>query len=77
MPNLLKESWMVSYVCAIVASSHFTDSWRSEVQYFWKDFFFLERFVQFLPLKNDFENRNFDIFEEVAHNFGKSDDNMI
>ena len=39
--------------------------------------FFLERFNQFLTQKNDFESTNFDMFEEVVHNFGKSDDDMI
>jgi hypothetical protein len=28
-------------------------------------------------LKNDFESKNFAIFEEVVHNFGRSDDDMI
>ena len=28
-------------------------------------------------LKNDFESTNFVIFEEVVHNFGRSDDDMI
>ena len=29
---------------------------------------------QFIPeLKNDFENQNFEMFEEVAHNFDKCD----
>ena len=28
-------------------------------------------------LKNDFESTNFEMFEEVVHNFGKSDDDMI
>ena len=36
-----------------------------------------ERFHWFLMLKNDFESQNFAIFEEVVHNFGRSDDNMI
>ena len=27
--------------------------------------------------KNDFESTNFEMFEEVVHNFGKSDDDMI
>ena len=27
--------------------------------------------------KNDFESTNCDIFEEVVHNFGESDDDMI
>ena len=31
----------------------------------------------FLAQKNDFESMNFDMFEEVVHNFGKSDDDMI
>ena len=39
--------------------------------------FFLERFDKFLTLKNDFECTNFEMFEEVVHNFGKSDDDMI
>ena len=28
-------------------------------------------------LKYDFESRNFAIFKEVVHNFGRSDDDMI
>ena len=39
--------------------------------------FFLERLDQFLTQKNDFESTNFEMFEEVVHNFGKSDDDMI
>ena len=27
--------------------------------------------------KNDFESTNFENFEEVVHNFGRSDDDMI
>ena len=27
-------------------------------------------------LKSDFESTNFEIFEEVVHNFGRSDDGM-
>ena len=27
--------------------------------------------------KNDFESKNFAIFEEIVHNFGKSDNDMI
>ena len=38
---------------------------------------FSERFDQFLTEKNDLESTNFDIFEEVVHNFSKSDDDMI
>ena len=34
-------------------------------------------FDQFLTQKNDFESTNFDMFEEVVHNFGKSDGDMI
>ena len=37
----------------------------------------MERFNQFLTLNNDFENQNFEMFEEVVHSFGKSDDDMI
>ena len=40
-------------------------------------FFFTERFDQFLTQKNDFEGTNFEMFEEVVHNFGKSDNDMI
>ena len=36
-----------------------------------------ERFNQFSTLKNNFENRNFDIFEKAVHNFGKSEDDKI
>ena len=32
---------------------------------------------QFLTQKNDFESMNFEMFKEVVHNFGKSDDDMI
>ena len=39
--------------------------------------FFLERFNQFSTLKNDFESQNFEMFDEVSHNFGMSDDGMI
>ena len=36
----------------------------------------MERFDQFSTLKNDFENQNFEMFEEVVHNFGKSDSDL-
>ena len=36
----------------------------------------LERFGQFLTLKNDSENQNFEMFEEVVHKFGKSDSDI-
>ena len=39
--------------------------------------FFLERFNQFSTLKNDFENQNFEMFEEVVHSFGKSAGDII
>ena len=38
---------------------------------------FLESFDQFLIQKNDFESTNFDMFEEVVHDFGKSDGDNI
>ena len=28
-------------------------------------------------VKNDFERQNFEIFDEVVHNFGRDDDDMI
>ena len=37
----------------------------------------LERFNQSSTPKNDVENKNFEIFEEVPHNFGKSDVDII
>ena len=36
-----------------------------------------ERFDWILVLKNDFEGQNLAIFDEVAHNFGRSDNDMI
>ena len=36
----------------------------------------MERFNQFSKLKNDFENQNFTIFEEIVNNFGRCDDEM-
>ena len=39
--------------------------------------FFLESFNKFSTLKNDFENQNFEMFEEIVHNFGKSDSDII
>mgnify|MGYP007048346288 CR=1 FL=1 len=30
-----------------------------------------------MMLKNDFESTNFANFDEVVHNFGRSDDDMI
>jgi hypothetical protein len=33
--------------------------------------------MQFLTLKSDFEDQNFETFEEVVHNFGKSNDDLI
>ena len=35
-----------------------------------------ERFGWFLMPKNDFESTNFEKFEEVFHNFGRSDNDM-
>ena len=53
----------------------FNKSWSPSQIFFIE--FFLERFNQFLTQKNDFESTNFEMFEEVVHNFGKSDDDMI
>ena len=36
-----------------------------------------ESFGWFLITKNDFESTNFENFEEVVHNFGRSDNDMI
>ena len=54
----------------------FNESW-SPCQILIIEIFFSERFNQFLTQKNDFECTNFEMFEEVVHNFGKSDDDMI
>ena len=37
----------------------------------------MERFNQFLTQKNDLESTKFEMFEEVVHNFGKSDGDNI
>ena len=41
--------------------------------------FFIEFFFgnQFLTQKNDFESMNFEMLEEVVHNFGKSGNDTI
>ena len=39
--------------------------------------FFLERFDQFQTPKNDLETQNFEIFDKVVHDFGKSDKIII
>jgi hypothetical protein len=36
----------------------------------------LKGFDEFSKMKNDFENLNFDMFEEVALNFGKHDSDI-
>ena len=36
----------------------------------------MKGFDQFSTMKNNFENQNFDMFEEVAHNFGKPDSDI-
>ena len=59
------------------------------VRFFWKSSYFSlyhvivrpnkimnranKNWAQFLTQKNDFESTNFEMFEEVVHNFGKSD----
>ena len=47
------------------------------MRYYSSKKFFLERFVKFYTLINDFETQNFEIFDKVVHNFGESDDDMI
>ena len=58
-----------------ISKTFFDKSWSPSRIFFIESF--LERFDQFLTQKNDFESTNFDMFEEVVHNFGKSDDDMI
>ena len=43
---------------------------------FWDDSIF-GKIQSILTQKNDFESTNFEMFKEVVHNFGKSDDDMI
>ena len=38
---------------------------------------FFTFFFEFLTLKNDFENQNFEMFEEFVNNFGKTDGDII
>ena len=38
---------------------------------------FLGKIRPIFNTKNDFENQNFEMFEEVVHNFGKSDPDII
>ena len=51
-------------------------TWSPSPIFFNEDFFF-ERFEKFSTQKNDFEHQNFEMLEEVVHNFGKYDDDMI
>ena len=44
---------------------------------FFKEILFLEGLDQFSTLKNDFESDIFEVFEEVIHNFDKSDGDII
>ena len=37
----------------------------------------MKRLDQFSTLKNYFENQNFEVFDEVIDDFGRSDDDMI
>ena len=41
------------------------------------DIFFLERFDHLIRQENEFESINFEMFENVVDNFGKSNDSMI
>ena len=54
----------------------FFDKSRSPSRMFFIDFF-SDRFDQFLTQKNDFESTNFEMSEEVVHNFGRFDNDMI
>ena len=54
---------------------HTCKGWSSSIIFFIEKN--LEGFGQFLMLKKDFESQNFAIFEEVVHNFGRSDDDII
>ena len=59
-----------------ILKEFFNKSW-SPSQIFFIDNLFLEKFDQFLTQKNYYESTNLEMFEEVVHNFGKSDDTMI
>ena len=57
------------------SGTFFNKSWFPS-QICFINFFLLERFDQSLTNKNTSESTNFEIFQEVVHNFGKSDDDM-
>ena len=58
-----------------LSKTFFSENW-SPIPIFFKEKK-LERLNQFSTLNNDFENQNFEMFEEVVHNFGKSDSDII
>ena len=37
----------------------------------------MAKYNQFSTLENDFENQNYEMFEEVVHDFGYSDGDII
>ena len=55
---------------------HFSIKVDLLVKYSSQNFFF-GRIQPIFNTENDFESTNFEMFEEVVHNFGKSDHDMI
>ena len=53
----------------------FDKIWSPKI--FFIEFFFSERFHHFLTQKNDFACMNFEMFEEVVHTLGMSDDDIF
>ena len=68
-------TFLEKYFKSKFSKTFLNKSW-SPSPIFFKEIF-LERLDQFLTQKNDFESMNFDMFEEVVHNFGKSDVDII
>ena len=72
--NKADKNW-AHFLKNIIFKNIFNKSW-SPRPIFFKDIF-LESFQQILTLKNDLENQNFEMFEEIVHNFDKSDNDII
>ena len=63
------KNWASTSKIKIFKTIFLSKSWSSSPIYI--TIIFLERFDKFSTLKNDFENQNFEMFEEVDHNFDK------
>ena len=75
--NRADKNWSYFYKIQYVKHQYFQiiKNWSPNANFFLKEFF-LKGFDQFSTMKNNFENQNFDMFEEVAYNFGKPDSDI-